>query len=463
MEPQILTGMKTSSSKFIVDDLIGDHSLFSFIYKKIGIDSIKQLFGLFFVIIIPFLFLIPFTIRNNVFYYGSVITEIDKVNQDYIFGMSFLGDTMVWPYVFIVPLCLVLTKVAIKRSTTLLNRVVSQINPEWKKDDASKYGYRETILKTKIIFKMGEGWYRKFFLILPWIIALLFIIYNADSCSYQLIFPYPYNTALENKISIIQIENFEALKKLELAKIKDPLKWDKKGKKVPIPKWDCDPKNATLSWLGARIWSVFYYGIIPFIFIRLIVVICGVTYFLSNIIRWESSKDATRSIKVLIIEPFSSDGFGGLKYLADTGMGYLYSLCSFALLIAMFFLKEAATPSWHNYLMMSLIPLEIFAFLMPVIILRSSILKSKMDYLSSLLFQINSLSSSIIQNRREDNLSEYSGENNFYQLSSMKIIYDQVRNISEWPFTLSTFIRIVISIGMPLLLAFLQQIVKKYV
>ena len=134
-----------------------------------------------------------------------------------------------------------------------------------------------------------------------------------------------------------------------------------------------------------------------------------------------------------------------------------------ALLIAMFFLKEAATPSWHNYLMMSLIPLEIFAFLMPVIILRSSILKSKMDYLSSLLFQINSLSSSIIQNRREDNLSEYSGENNFYQLSSMKIIYDQVRNISEWPFTLSTFIRIVISIGMPLLLAFLQQIVKKYV
>jgi len=397
-----------------VEDLQGISSILAIVSRNIGTESRKQLIGLFLVIFIPLLVFIPFTIIDDVFEYGKVIAAIDE--ERFILGMSFLGDTMVWPFIFIVPLCLLLTKVAIKRSTTLLNKVITHINPEWIKDP-SEYGYEITISKSKSIFRMGYGWKGKILRFSPWIIALIFWVYNTDTCSFQFIFSYPYRTNIENVRLKSEVKNSKSLTELQLSQKKRPLQWDGKGNTIPIPKWDCDPKNASLSWLSARIWTIFYYGIVPFILIRLVTIISGVTYFLLNIIRWGKRSDLNGAHRALIIKPFSPDRFGGLSYLADTGMSYLYVISSFALLVAMFFLKEAAVPSWHNYLMMiPFIPIALIAFLIPTLTLRNSILESKEAYLSTLSEKINSLSSTILQDHQKNAFQEQADGKLFYQL-----------------------------------------------
>ncbi|MCG8551806.1 MAG: hypothetical protein MI799_15495, partial [Desulfobacterales bacterium] len=123
-----------------------------------------------------------------------------------------------------------------------------------------------------------------------------------------------------------------------------------------------------------RIWTLFYYGLPPFILARLIVLIWGVSSFLLSISRWEAEfkQDAIK------IEPFGEDGFDGLNFLFDAGMSYYYVTFLFVILLTMSFLKEGPEPSWHNYiLLIGFFPIGFLLSLTPSVAIRKSIVRAK--------------------------------------------------------------------------------------
>ena len=467
--------------KFSIEDIEASSFIYRFLSRNIGLESSVKRIGLSLSIVIPLIIFIPVTLYEKVFFLGQTI-RIVKIGE-IIIGMSFLGDTMVWPFIFIVPLCLLITKESVKRSINLLNKISGCISPEWRNaPEDDKYSYKDTVTRVEDIFQNKYRWPGKVLLILPWVIALTFWVYNTDTCSYQLLFKYPYKTGQNNILKTTENKkDYEKVKmqipdtnhspavisrKLEKIKIffykKFSLSISDTNEYVSIPKWDCSPKKAPFSWLSTRIWTLFYYGIIPFIIAQLITVIWGITYFLRNTKKWRKKQKEHNNKKTLIIEPFSPDEFGGLGYLADTSMSYLYSISSFALLLVMFFYKEGSDPSWHNYLMIvAFIPFALVVPLIPILIVRDSILNAKLTYLSTISEKINNLSDLMLNETAERKHINQSEKELYYQLSSLKLLYNQAINMPEWPFTYSTFVRIVLSVGTPLTLALLQQYITK--
>ena len=106
---------------FKIKDLEGSSLIYCAVSRHIGLDNFKQVTNLCLAMFLPFLFFVPFTLLEGRFSYNSVTLPMDGYGD--ILGMSFLGDTMVWPFTIIVPIILILIKYSVSVSTELLNRI----------------------------------------------------------------------------------------------------------------------------------------------------------------------------------------------------------------------------------------------------------------------------------------------------------------------------------------------------
>ncbi|MDQ6702138.1 MAG: hypothetical protein M3Z96_03015 [Pseudomonadota bacterium] len=79
------------------------------------------LFGMFWVI----------TNSEERFRWSALDRPIAPGSHSVFKGLSFLGDTMVWPYFILVPLLLVLVRLAIGRTAALLANINSIVRPEF--------------------------------------------------------------------------------------------------------------------------------------------------------------------------------------------------------------------------------------------------------------------------------------------------------------------------------------------
>ena len=406
--------------------------------------------------IISFTVLMIVTLIEGRFMYGSVQGHVDGIGQ--VLGMSYLGDTMVWPFIFIVPLSLLLTKYAAICSKELLNRICGKATEDWKGDNDIN-GFKDTIESTMSIFRHEYGWSCKLLKSMPWLIAIVFWGYNTTTCAFHQYLPmdiYPYKS---KKIIIIQ----------KIEDLSSPLQKDTKNsppiylkKKIELPKWDCDLINAPLSTITTRAWTIFFYGLPPFILFRLITIIWGVTNFLLSLKNWES-KYENQNKHTIKFAPFGEDGFSGLKYLSDTGMSYLFSIVSFNLLVTMSLFKEGHSPSWHNYIMLMLfLPISIIAFIAPTLAIRRPIMKSKEYYLSIIIDRINVISIRTIEDKNDqsEKLSPGRDDLNYFRLSSLKMLYEHVSSIPEWPFTATTYAKVGLSIFLPIILIIIDKIIQ---
>lgn len=77
-----------------------------------------------FLLVVPAFWFLLFwaaTSCEDRFWLGSVGAPVLSGGQDRYLGTSFLGDTMVWPYFFMIPFILVMLKVAIYKTADFLN------------------------------------------------------------------------------------------------------------------------------------------------------------------------------------------------------------------------------------------------------------------------------------------------------------------------------------------------------
>ena len=447
-----MEGRKIITDQFTPSDFYDSCPIIKRINNIVGAQNFKQIIGLSISIFVPLIILSFVTLKENRFFYGSVTMPLEKYGN--VLGMSFLGDTMVWPFTFIVPITFLLLKYAGRTSAELLNRICQKASKEWTTDNQD--GFQRTVEKAKEILKLNVGWQAKCLKIAPWIIALLFWSYNTATCALhdfigKSMYPYKADKVVVLKNSAIVPS---AIKKD--AKFPTTVKLDHK---INLPKWDCDIKKSPMSTLTTRVWTIFYYGLLPFILSRLITLIWGVSSFLLAISKWEA-KNKKQAIK---IGPFGEDGFGGLSYLADTGMSYFYIIVSFILMLTMSFIKEGPEPSWHNYiLLIAFVPIAFLSLITPTVAIRQPIVRAKKDQLQVIVREINALSHQILDNTEKNETS--AGERHSFQndrLSSLKLLYDHVSNIPEWPFSSSTYFQVCITMGVPVGMIVLDKVIGK--
>lgn len=225
------------------------------------------------------------------------------------------------------------------------------------------------------------------------------------------------------------------------------------AKKIHLTKWDCQPQKYPMSCYIARVWTFVYYGIPPFLLVKLINVLWAVVVLLKNLECWDQSIGVNDSEKALKIEPFSIDGLGGLGSLAEAGMGYVYSIVGLSMLVVMSFVKEGTSPSWHNYLILLLfIPVMLWAMLYPSLCVRKSILTTKDKYLKVISRKSNEIFMAIV----EDGKSQKDLTGSHQQLSSLRTLHREIDNMPEWPFGYSYIIKIIATIFVPISFLFAE-------
>ncbi|MFN2622349.1 MAG: hypothetical protein ABR611_05840 [Chthoniobacterales bacterium] len=460
-------------------------SVYGRLQSVIGLRG-RKAWGLALVILAPIAILSAVTLREGCFFLESVVTPgFLGGKQCQLIGMSFVGDPMAWGFSLLVPILIVVLKMATDRTIVLVNTVMGKASDAWK-NDTSKAGLDATMRKTKAIWKMRVRKPLRYLLVGgPWILAVVFWGYNTVTCGLHPWLPawYPYNS---ERVKIVvagepnAITQNSAAKPAELITAAGSiLKFDNRDvrlarkigvaktvlleKPIPLKKWDCQPETAPLSCWLTRIWTLFYYGAIPFLARHLLLVIWGATAFLNAGTKWEDQKDDPQ-IQAVEINPFHPDGFGGLGALSDSVIIYLYSVSFFAMLVGLAFLKEGTQPSWHNYaLMLLFLPIGVWGFLAPSVAVRHTILNAKNRYLAQLGTELHAIGNSILDALPTGTLTKQLKDQELdKQQKAVRELYDDVKRMSEWPFNAMTLARMTFPIAAPWLPAILKEVVGPY-
>jgi hypothetical protein len=431
-------------------------SVISLMDRLVGVQSGRQILGLLVLVTVPLGLVSAAALVEGRFLLGSVRQEL--AGHGTMVGMSFLGDTMVWPFSLVVPLCLVLLADATRRTVRLMNKIIAKVSDLWLHDE-SNIGYRATLDRTLRIFTLEYGWQGRVLRVLPWIVLILFWGYNTATCAFHDVLPdgfYPYKEAEVRLVTSDSDDPRSALGQspyLTKIVLESP---------VDVPKWDCDRIHAPLSCWSTRLWTAVFYGLTPFILVRLITILWAVISFLRRTAAWNDAHPEHAERGALRIEPFAEDDFGGLGYLADAGMMYFYSVIAFISLVAMAFLKEGLDPSWHNYLVIVvLLPVALVALFMPSWTIHKAIREMKERYLGKLGTHINELSRMLLDEappktdgggltRMEINAS----------LGALMTLRKETTALSVWPFSTSTMLRVAAAAFIPLAMMLLETLLQ---
>ena len=443
----------TSSGPFTISDVFIPGSVLGITAKFLGFRSRRQRLGLVLVMCAPLAVLSLVSRAEGRFALGSLTTALPSGEQ--AVGMSFLGDTMVWPFSFIVPIAFLLLVVAAHRSVRLLNAIATQV-VQTSEDATGAAEMARMVQSAKRTLGRQGGRLGLALRLGPWIVAIAFWSYNTVTCALHDVLPdgcYPYRAST---VSITPPGGGDPaagprdVNTIRLA-LDDP---------VALPKWDCDIRKAPMSCIGARIWTLIFYGIPPFILAGLVGLVVGVVNFLTAL---EQCGRAIGSEGQCLgeLKPFAPDGFGGLGTLADTGMSYIYVLSSFTLMVSMGFFKEGAQRSWHNVAMLVFfLPVAISVFAAPSAAVRGILVRAKRLYLDTLARELNGVAKRICGCTEEKPCDPGSDQRDFYRLQSLKLLYDHVSSVPEWPFSSRTVTRMALSLGLPVLLVLLDKLLS---
>lgn len=431
---------------FTPQDIFSSHRFTFHASQFLTKNSEKQWHRIVLLIFLPIIILSLATYYEDRFFLGSV--ALPSLEHGQVLGMSFLGDTMVWPFCILVPLLLKFVVNAANQTTTTLNRLTHQIYDNWPANDRPD-NFDQVVDTTRNIFRGEHGVLLRLIKYLPYIIAASFWIYNTTTCAFHDYLPekyYPYKSSQVTVLSYPVTESNDSDKLVKLDVV------------LALPKWDCDREDAPWSTGLTRIWTLFYYGLPPFLLAQLILMMAGLSYYLKHFRRWASDRKCHDDQDTLLVKPFADDGYGGLGFIANTGMAYFYTSFFFVLLVLMSYFKEGAAPSWHNYLLIiALIPITLLTFIIPALAVRDTIKDAKDRYLDFLCHHSNHLFGEILHHNDEKKLHF---DHYHSKISSLKIFYDQVEKMAVWPFSTSALLKISFTAIMPLLAAGLELYIK---
>lgn len=465
---------------FADSDVLGGRR-FAAVYAYLGLRNWCQRLTLAAAIVLPLFLFWCATSQEHRFLLNSLVQDGFVDGKPWrIVAVSFVGDPMVWGYSILVPFLVAVLGVSAQRTLNLVNTASAKATPAWR-SDTSGTGFAQAVLETRQIWNMEltRHQYIRFILrVTPWIFALAMLAYNALTCGLHDVgfLKYPYTSA---HVSLIEVE--PAMNALPPSanptvhpSVHSPNETYFDGREVsiiptvgiksttrelqqPIPlrKWDSEPRAAPFSFWLARVWTLFYYCSLPFMLREIVLLVWGATHFLSAGQRWErpgSDKELN-----LHINPFESDGFGGLGALADAAVIYCYCVSIPAALLGLSFFKEGVPSAWHDYLLMGLyVPMGAWLALTPVLAVHRAIVGCKDQMLSVIADKMNALSERMLLDR--PGTSESPDPKTIdEQRQAYSRLFAEVKQMKEWPFDVMSVARIALSIGAPWLPALIKE------
>ena len=429
-------------------DLYGTGLIFPLLYRLFKPDSLPGILRLLALALIPLLALGILAHLEGVFWYNSLNVAVP---EGVAIGMSFMGDTMVWPFCIIVPAVMLVTFYSTEKTAALFDCLYSRTNLDWRKD-SGEFGQARAYEQLIDILDYRKNIWSKVLKFAPVVIIVLFWGYNTLTCGFNQFFGadlYPYKT---NRIAVVSAEPGNVLPAAEVVIL---------DRKINLPKWDCDFQQRPLSCLATRIWALIYYGIPPFLLFQLINILWGMTYLLRRLKKWEESTFSKTGETALSIEPYSRDGLGGLSALPESGMAFFYNISAFSFLLVMSFLKEGADPSWHNYLiLLAFIPLMLWSLLYPTILVHDSILSSKEKYLEIISNRARKTFKEAVALDQDEN--EIHGSH-YEKINALDAIYAKIEAIPAWPYSYSALSKITVAFFLPVMTLFWDSILNSFV
>lgn len=459
---------------FAKRDVLGGRG-FAAVYAFIGLGNWRQRLTLAAAIVMPLFLFWYATSQEHRFLLNSLVQEGFVDGKPWrIVGVSFVGDPMVWGYSILVPFLVAVLGVAAQRTLNLVNTASAKASPSWR-SDASGSGFAQAVRETCQIWNMKPAGHQKIRIILratPWILAGAMWAYNTLTCGLHDVgfLKYPYTSA---HVSLIEIElATNALAPSSPVQSPNGTHFDGRiisivpavgirsitrelQQPIPLRKWDCEPKIAPFSFWFARAWTLLYYCPLPFLLREIVLLVWGATHFLSAGQRWDepgSDKEPN-----LHINPFESDGFGGLGALADAAVIYCYCVSIPAALLGLSFFKEGVPSAWHDYLLMGLyIPIGAWLALTPVLAVHRAIVSCKDRMLSVIASKMNALSGLMLLDRPRSSESPDTKTID-EQRQAYSRLFAEVKQMKEWPFDVMSLARIALSIGTPWLPALIKE------
>ena len=393
------------SSALFTEAEVLERDWFGRVHRFVGLETTRQRIGFAAAILVPLLVFACVTSAEQRFLLGSLRQEAVIAGHRGaidILGMSFAGDPMVWGFTLLVPCLIAVVGLAARRTVRLVNTAAARSSRAWV-DDKGEYGRNRAAQHARAIWAM-TAWGvvpRRALHCCPWVLAILFWWYNAVTCGGLMVhipplpdFPhYPYlsdsvsivwkspptktsfnslpsgpiRLAEETRLRVQPREIVPEVSHATVVTLRAPL---------PLAKWDCDPEHYPASFVLARIWTLFYYGAIPFLLREVLLMVWGATVFLGAGRRWELEHG--NGEPALAINPFESDEFGGLSPLADAAIIYCYCVSIPTALLGLAFFKEGIAPQWHDYFLMYLyLPLGLLLVFAPVFAVHEAIVSAK--------------------------------------------------------------------------------------
>ncbi len=322
------------------DDVLAGDPVLRWVLDRVGLDTVAKVLTLFATILVPLTGMVLVVAAEGRLHLGSVVGPSSDHPELIVQGMSFVGDTMVWPFAIMVPLLFGLTDLVVRRMVHFFTIAHTLLSERWV--ETGRTQYEETLREVRHILSWSGGW--RWLKVLAIVSGLGFFAYNTVVCTFSERFR-PYASA-----HVVQVTETGPTE----VDLPEP---------IAVPKWDTAPGEAPGSFFAARIWVLLFgYVWLPLLLAKLVAMVAA-TFKYTQLLSEE--KPEGRAIDV---RPIAPDGAGGLSPLANLATAFTFPMIGFGLLMAMPFLKEHATPSLHNYLLfVPFVPIFLGVFFLPLL------------------------------------------------------------------------------------------------
>ena len=362
-----------------------------------------------------------------------VVEDPKALDGETVRGMSFLGDTMVWPFVLLIPLLFVLLNVVIDRFVMFFRSSRRILSQQWVVEHEAEY--REVVDRVRRIVRAEGAW--RFVKIAAITVSIAFFLWNTGVCTFADRFK-PYKTSRP----YVEKESGHFVQKDLEAQGRPP---------IPVPKWDTDIRNAPLSWLSARLWVLLMgYVWIPLIIYKLFSLVSATYVYTDALSKTEHS--------ALDIKPLSPDNAGGLSRLSSLAIALTYPMVVVGLMMVMPFYKENTSPSLHNTLMfIPFMPIFLAMFFMPLLGVHRAMAAAKEQYLEEFATLFERVHDTFVKEVRSPSLDLAEFSRLEISMRGLAESYEKISRMPVWPVGVSTLYRLFTAVLIPVLVPILIE------
>lgn len=413
-------------------DIIGNHRLVRLALSCADTSSIRGLAALSGIILLPLIILSAVSVAEGRFLPGSVTAPLEHPQATEVLGMSFVGDTMVWPFCVLIPFACVFLNIAVGRTCRFLQELPSMLSADWIAGNAREY--RHLIEDAKTDLNGGNIW--------RWIYGMCLLAgmgmfaWNAVTCTFPEQFrPYTGTSVNTIQANAIVLERFDSA--------------------IRLPKWDTDWRSAPGCWAAARIWVLIVgYFWLPLILYKLFNLV-GSTY---RLLRRLSHRTGALNVR-----PLAPDRAGGLSHVGAMALSFVYPMTVFGIMMTMPFLKENTPPSVHNWIvLLPFVPLFFVVFFVPLIGVHGAMEGAKEHCLRDISDLFDRVNANFMAELRSPTL-DVDGFNRLEaSLRGLRDCHERVERMPVWPFDLGLIHRLLAGVLIPLAIPILQLVVERF-